>query len=138
MLGQLWERAKAKVKWYWRREPEKTDLYRLVSSGRDKLPRVWDERFQSAYGCLRDEVLTTFDAYLNCGLLEHGAARVYCDACKHSFLVAFSCKKRGVCVSCMAKRAVKFAEHIYEHVLEKIPHRHITFTIPKRMRVLLR
>ena len=138
MLRQLWERAKAKVKWYQRREPEKTDLYRLVSSGRDELPRVWDERFQSEYGCLRDEVLTTFDAYLNCGLLEHGAARVYCDSCRHSYLVAYSCKKRGVCVSCMAKRAVKFAEHLYEHVLEKIPHRHITFTIPKRIRVFLR
>ena len=138
MLRQLWERAKAKVKWYWRREPEKTDLYRLVSSGRDELPRVWEERFQSIYGVLRDEVLKTFDAFLNCGLLEHGAARVYCDACCHSYLVAFSCKMRGVCASCMAKRSVKFAEHIYEQVLEKVGHRHITFTIPKRVRVFLR
>ena len=61
--------------------------------GRDELPRVWEDRFQPTYGVLRDEVLETFDEYLNCGLLQHGAARVYCDTCKHSLLVAFSCKK---------------------------------------------
>ncbi len=83
---------------------------------------------------LRDEVLSTFDEYLNCGLLEHGAARVYCDQCKHSMLVAFSCKKRGVCPCCMTKRAVKFAEHLYAEVLEPVPNRHIIFTIPKRLR----
>jgi hypothetical protein len=49
--------------------------------GRDELSRVWEDRFQATYGVLRDEVLTTFDEYLNCGLLAHGAARVYCDAC---------------------------------------------------------
>ncbi|WKZ58013.1 MAG: transposase [Bdellovibrionota bacterium] len=75
---------------------------------------------------------------LNCGLLQHGAARVYCDACKHSLLVAFSCKKRGLCPSCNAKRAVKFGEHLYDSVLEKVPHRHCGFTLPKRLRVYFR
>ncbi|RIL05870.1 MAG: hypothetical protein DCC75_11330, partial [Proteobacteria bacterium] len=101
---------------YRRREPERTALYQLVYHLRDELARVWAERFQSEYGVLRDEVLKAFDEYLNCGLLCHGAARVYCDSCKHSLLVAFSCKKRGVCPSCMAKRAVKFAEHLYDNV----------------------
>ena len=83
---------------------------------------------------LRDEVLSVLDEYLNCGLLEHGAARVYCDTCKYSLLVAFSCKKRGVCPSCSAKRAVIFAEHLYDEVLEDVPTRHIVFSIPKRLR----
>ncbi len=34
----------------------------------------------------------------------------------------------------MAKRAVKFAEHLYEKVLQPVPHRHVVFTIPKRLR----
>jgi len=80
----------------------------------------------------------TFDEYLNCGILAHGAARVYCDGCKHSLLIAFSCKRRGVCPSCGAKRAVKFTEHIYSEVIEDVPHRHTVFTIPKRLRVFFK
>ncbi len=74
------------------------------------------------------------DEYLNCRLLKHGVAKVYCDTCKYSLLVAFSCKKRGVCPFCSAKRAVIFAEHLYDEVLEDVPTRHIVFSIPKRLR----
>lgn len=133
-----WERAKAKLQHYRPRQPEESPLYRIVYHGRDELPRVWEERFQATYGVLRDEVLETFDEYLNCGLLQHGAARVYCDTCKHSLLVAFSCKKRGLCPSCGAKRAVKFGEHLYDSVLERVPHQHCGFTLPKRLRVYFR
>ncbi len=80
----------------------------------------------------------TLKDYLNCGIPAHGAARVYCDGCKHSLLIAFSCKRRGVCPSCGAKRAVKFAEHIYSEVIEDVPHRHTVFTIPKRLRVFFK
>ncbi|MBK8096040.1 MAG: transposase zinc-binding domain-containing protein [Planctomycetes bacterium] len=38
-------------------------------------------------------------AYLECGILAHGCARVHCDACKQDELVAFSCKRRGFCPS---------------------------------------
>ena len=133
-----WESCKDKLQHYQRRKPEQSVLYQLVFHGRDELPRVWSERFQQTYGVLRDEVLECFDAYLNCGILEHGAARVYCDSCKHSMLVAFSCKKRGVCPSCGAKRAVKFAEHLYEEIIKDTPSRHVVFTIPKRLRAYLR
>jgi len=133
-----WEKAKGELQHYRRREPERTTLYQLVFHGRDELPRVWEERFQGIYGVLRDEVLKAFDAYLNCGLLSHGAARAYCDSCHHSILIAFSCKKRGVCPSCSAKRAVKFAEHLYNEVLEDVPYRHVVFSMPKRLRVYFR
>jgi hypothetical protein len=135
---RTWKKAKAELQHYRRREPQKSTLYKLIYHARDELPRVWEERFQTTYGFLRDEVLATFDEYLNCGILEHGAARDYCDTCNHSLLVAFSCKKRGVCPSCGAKRAVKFAEHLYEEVLEDVPYRHIVFTIPKRLRIYFR
>ncbi len=115
-----WEKVKSALQHCQRRTPEKSELYRIVNSGRDKLPLVWEDRFQPKYGVLRDEVLKTFDAFLNCGLLCHGAARLYCDQCRHSCLVAYSCKKRGVCPSCAAKRAVKFAEHLYADVLEDV------------------
>ena len=68
-------------------------MYQLVHEKREELEYCWGEFFQHEYGYLRPEVLKAFDAYLNCGVLEHGAARVYCDNCKHTLLVAFSCKK---------------------------------------------
>ncbi len=81
--------------------------------------------------------MKTFDEGLNCRILAHGAARVYCGGCKHSPLIAFSCKRRGACPSCCAKRAVKFAEHIYSQLIEDVPYRHTVFTIPKRTRLFI-
>ena len=140
---QEWNRTSCfygtcKLQHYRRRSPEASPLYQIVYHSRDDLQFQWGARFQHQYGCLRDEVLKTFDEYLNCGILAHGAARVYCDGCKHSLLIAFSCKRRGVCPSCGAKRAVKFAEHIYSAVIEDVPHRHTVFTIPKRLRVFFK
>ncbi|MBK6286684.1 MAG: transposase zinc-binding domain-containing protein [Gammaproteobacteria bacterium] len=45
-----------------------------------------------------------FEAYLKCGRLEHGFLRVRCESCHFERLVAFSCKKRGFCPSCGARR----------------------------------
>lgn len=63
---------------------------------------------------------------------------MYCDSCQHSLLVAFSCKKRGVCPSCSAKRAVKFPVHIYSEILSSVAHRHIVFSVRKRLRPYFR
>lgn len=133
-----WENAKRAVKHFRRREPEKSALYSIVSQFREELPIIWEDNFQKQYGVLRTEVLKALDEYLNCGLLCHGAARAYCDRCEHSMLIAFSCKKRGICPSCSAKRAVIFAEHLYESVLEKVEHRHIVFSLPRRIRAFFR
>jgi hypothetical protein len=43
-----------------------------------------------------DHVERTFRRYLECGILAHGFARAYCDECQHDFLIAYSCKCRGV------------------------------------------
>jgi len=55
-----------------------------------------------------------FAKYLECGVLAHGFARVRCESCKDELLVAFSCKGRGVCPSCNAKRAHVTAVHLVE------------------------
>ncbi len=114
-----WEKAKEKLQHYRRRTPEASVLYQIVYHSSDDLQFQWESRFQHQYGYLRDEVIKTFDEYVNCGILAHGAAWVYCDGCKHSLLIAFSCKRRGACPSCGAKRAVKFAEYIHSEVIEE-------------------
>jgi hypothetical protein len=45
-----------------------------------------------------------FEAYLTCGLLERGFLQVKCESCQAENLVAFSCKRRGFCPSCGARR----------------------------------
>jgi len=42
--------------------------------------------------------------YLACGILAFGFARVHCSGCEKDELVAFSCKGRGFCPSCGARR----------------------------------
>lgn len=60
---------------------------------------------------LREVVLESIDKYLNCGILAHGCALFCCENknCSHSTVVAFSCKRRAICPSCAAKRALIFA-----------------------------
>lgn len=43
-------------------------------------------------------------AFLECGILAHGFLRLRCGDCGHDKLLAFSCKRRGFCPSCGARR----------------------------------
>ena len=45
--------------------------------------------------------------------------RVRCESCHHEKLVAFSCKRRGFCPSCGARRMVDSAAHLVDEVLPK-------------------
>ena len=55
------EKAKEKLQHSRRRQPEISSLYRIVFHARDDLVHQWESRFQHQYGCLRDEVVKTFD-----------------------------------------------------------------------------
>ena len=68
----------------------------------------------------------------------HGCARILCDTCKYSTVVAFSCKRRGICPSCDTKRALIFAEHLHSEILKPVAHRHVVFSLPKRIRVFFK
>ena len=134
MDSNRWSSARAKAARYARHRPEDSSLYRLVFHNRETLQYSWQDQFQAEYGALRNEVLAAFDKYLNCGILLHGCARAVCQECHHSELLAFSCKRRCLCSSCDAKRAVLFAEHLQNELLLPYPHSHQVYTIPKRLR----
>jgi hypothetical protein len=61
---------------------------------------------------LPDYVKAEFDAFLDCGILANGFLRLRCEGCHHEKLVAFSCKKRGFCPSCGARRMAESAAHL--------------------------
>jgi len=57
------------------------------------------------------------EAYLDCGLLCRGFARLKCEDCGERRLVAFSCKGRGFCPSCTGRRMNATAANLIERVL---------------------
>lgn len=74
------------------------------------------------------------EQFLGCGLLEHGFARIRCDACRHEYLLAFSCKCRYFCPSCHAKRLAQWSRWLDQTLLAPVPHRQVVLTLPKRLR----
>jgi hypothetical protein len=77
------------------------------------------------------------DGVVGCGVLARGFARVRCAACAHELLVPFSCKRRGLCGSCSARRAEDTAAHLVDHVLPRAPWRQWVFTFPIPVRLAL-
>jgi hypothetical protein len=117
------------------RRARDSPLYRLAETHHETFKQVYDERFAERYGFWRAEVERTLWAFLDCGIEERGFARVRCDACRGEFRVALSCKRRGFCPSCHAKRAVVWAEWLAAEVLAPVAHHQWVFTVPKRLRV---
>lgn len=78
-----------------------------------------------------------FEAYLKCGRLEEGFLRVRCEHCHAEKLVAFSCKKRGFCPSCGARRMAETAALLADEVLPERPLRQWVLSLPYALRFLL-
>jgi hypothetical protein len=118
------------------RRARDSPLYRLAETHHETFKQVYDERFAERYGFWRAEIERTLWAFLDCGIEEHGFARVRCGECRREFRVALSCKRRGFCPSCHAKRAVLWAEWLATEVLAEVAHHQWVFTVPKRLRLL--
>jgi len=95
----------------------------------------WEERFERQYGFWRGLADEAVARYLDCGVWDNGFARVRCRKCPQEFLVAFSCKGRGLCPSCGAKRAAELAAFLVDEVVEDVGHAQWVFTIPKMLQV---
>jgi ribosomal protein S27E len=117
---------------YERHRPEQTLLYQIV----DKHYPEFLAQLAVEGKSLPDHVQREFTDYLKCGLLEHGFLRVRCESCHHEKLVAFSCKRRGFCPSCGARRMVDSAALLVDEVLPKKPIRQWVLTVPFPLRFL--
>ncbi|WP_212794090.1 transposase zinc-binding domain-containing protein, partial [Acinetobacter baumannii] len=71
-----------------------------------------------------------FEDFLQCGRLEYGFLRVRCEDCHHERLVAFSCKRRGFCPSCGARRMVESAALLVDEVFPAEPIRQWVLSFP--------
>jgi hypothetical protein len=130
----------AKPKLYNPRHPERTLLYQRVAEHYE----TWlDLASAGQYDGLGDNhtpkpyVGKAFAKYLECGIFAHGFARARCGDCGHDFLVAFSCKGRGVCPSCNARRMAETQAHLSDHVFPRLPVRQWVLSVPKRLRYFM-
>ena len=115
---------------YARHVPERTLLYALVQA--QCLGRHLAAEDRSLPEYVREE----FDEYLRCGVLEHGFLRVVCEQCHAERLLAFSCKKRGFCPSCGARRMAESARRLAEEVFGPRPVRQWVLSFPHPLRFL--
>ena len=74
--------------------------------------------------------------FIECGDPQHGFARIYCEQCRHGYVLAFSCKARYFCPSCHQKRVLAYGEWVEANVLAPVPHRQYVFTVPRLLRPL--
>ena len=116
---------------YHRRRPERTLLYRTVQAHLATWLALHED---GAGGGVPGVTEREFRRYLECGILAHGFARARCADCGHDFLIAYSCKGRGVCPSCTARRMVETAAHLALHVIPRLPVRQWVLSVPKRLR----
>ena len=58
---------------------------------------------------------------LNRCALAHGFLRLRCDGCARDALVAFSCKRRGICPSCGTRRMAGTAADLVDNILPQVP-----------------
>ena len=115
-----------------RHVPERTLLYALVQAHYPD----FIARLQAEERSLPEYVRKEFEEFLRCGVLDHGFLRVVCEQCRAERLLAFSCKKRGFCPSCGARRMAESARHLVEEVFGPRPVRQWVLSVPVPLRFL--
>ncbi len=117
---------------YRRHRPERTVLYRTI-----------ERHYPAFVAHLADNgkqlpvhVQRAFENYLQCGRLEHGFLRLRCEECHAEHLLPFSCKRRGFCPSCGARRMAESAALLVDAVLPHRPIRQWVLSFPYPLRFL--
>ena len=113
------------------RHPEKTALHLIVREHLETfLATVREQRGKDLPRYVEDELRR----YVRCGVLSWGFLRVLCSTCGEEILVGFSCKCRGACPSCSARRMCGCAAHLVDHVVPDVPVRQWVLTAPHEVR----
>ena len=120
---------------YARRTPEQSVLYLVVREHLETfLTMVREERGKDLPHYVEQELRR----FLRCGVLAHGFLRVACLECGEEIIVAFSCKCRGACPSCSARRMCGTAAHLVDRVMPvDVAVRQWVLTVPHEVRRLL-
>ena len=117
---------------YSRREPEKTALYKVLQQHLLTFEQEWTDKSDGR--TLPSFVTDELHAFMSCGILGRGFAHLFCAGCHEHHAVAFSCKARAVCPSCLGRRMSEGAAELVDHVLPDVPIRQWVLTVPFPLR----
>jgi hypothetical protein len=117
---------------YQRRQPDKTVLVRVVRENLETLYAAVEDGFAQAP--LPAFVRKELQGFLECGRLFRGFGLLECQGCRERRVVAWSCKSRGFCPSCLGRRMAATALNWQEHVLPAVGLRQFVLTLPHPLR----
>jgi hypothetical protein len=119
---------------YRRRRPELGALYQIIADNFRTLEAAAE---QGLVAPLPSFVTDEFLGSLDCGVLARGFGFLQCQnpECREKILVAFSCKGRGWCCSCLGRTMAETAANWIDHVLpSQAPLRQWVLTLPFELR----
>jgi uncharacterized Zn finger protein (UPF0148 family) len=93
---------------------------------------AWDDYKVRYKDSIRSVEIENVERLRKCKTPENGYKTYKCPECGTIRYVPFTCKCR-LCTSCGTKAANEWAEKIHQKLL-KVPHRHVVFTIPDKLR----
>ena len=79
-------------------------------------------------------VVAEVEAFLRCGILSHGLILAKSRDCGWCRPVAFSCRRRGFCPSCIGRRMSDFAAQLMDRVIPRVPIRQWVLSVPHGLR----
>ena len=115
------------------RRPEKTPLFQVIK--KNYLP--WRKNRETNENPVPHYIEKVFQKYLGCGILAKGFACAHCDGCSKDFLIAFSCKGRGICPAAINALWWKLLRILSTSVLPRVPFRQFVISFPMRIRYYL-
>ena len=118
---------------YRRRQPERTLLYQTFARSLESwLAERHADTEKTSLPAFGEKELR---AFLRCGILPYGLILVDCKACPNvDLVVGLSCKFRGFCPSCGAKRQAEVTAHLLDNVLPHTAFRQWVTTFPYQLR----
>jgi hypothetical protein len=117
---------------YTRRQPEKTALFQVMQQHLLTFEQQWSD--EASGRTLPKFVTDELHGFMDCGILGRGFAHLYCDGCREHHVVAFCCKARAVCPSCLGRRMSEGALNLVDRVLPDVPIRQFVLTVPFPLR----
>lgn len=121
---------------YKRHVPERTLAYQTAARSLESwiAERVADDKRTP----LPEFVLKDMRAFLRCGVVAYGFIYVSCPSCPDTDLVVgLSCKRRGFCPRCGARRQAEVTAHLVDNILPQAAYRQFVVTFPYQLRYWL-